>query len=145
VRSTAVLALAASLLLAACETTIPLQRGQLSSLARDSRPADIDAAIGKSTAKWTFNLEQGGRSYAVRVFELRVGSSTQMMTICTPGCIVVPTQVPVNADFALVQVTDTKQLHAWGTLEELAKDADPAVSSLAAPIRERIAALAKAK
>jgi hypothetical protein len=44
-----------------------------------------------------------------------------------------------------VQGSESKQLLAWGTLEELAKDADPAVSGLAAPVRERIAALEKAK
>jgi type II secretory pathway component PulJ len=144
-RKPVVVTLLASLLLGACATVVPLQRAQLASLSRDSRPAEIEAAIGQATAKWSFNLDHAGRSHAVRVFDLRVGSSTQMMTICTPNCFIVPTQVPVNATFVLVQGAESKQLLAWGTLEELAKDADPAVSGLAAPVRERIAALEKAK
>jgi hypothetical protein len=139
-------ALAAALLLSACATVTPLSRSQLAALSRDTPAAEVEAAIGKGTARHSFEMQHDGRALAVRVFDLVVGSRTQMMTICTPNCMFIPTQVPVNTTFVLVQNADTaRALVAWGTLEELAKDSDGRISTMAAPIRDRVAALEKAR
>jgi hypothetical protein len=137
--------LAAALLLSACASTVPLSRNQLATLSAESRPAEVEAAIGQSTPKHTFTLDTPAGPMAVRVFNLLIGSRSQMMTVCTPNCMLIPTQVPVTTDFVIVQQADSKALRAWGTLEEIGKDADPRVSALAAPIRERVAALERSR
>ncbi len=65
------------------------------------------------------------------------------MVVCTPNCMPIATQVPVTADYAVIQALPARSLHAWGTLEELSKDADPAVSGLMPPLKQRLAELQK--
>jgi hypothetical protein len=59
--------------------------------------------------------------------------------VCTPNCIPIFVTVPVTTEYVVVQRMPSKQLHAWGTLEELSKDPDSAVSSIMPIVKARFA------
>ncbi|MCB4809742.1 hypothetical protein LG204_00245 [Methylovorus menthalis] len=137
-------ALAAFILgLTACAGTTPLQRAQLSSLSRTANSTEVDSAIANATPQQQFEFQQENNRYYVRTFNLQTGTRTEMMTLCTPACMVIPMEVPVFAEYAILQELPQKNLLAWGTLEELSKDPDEKISGLMPRLKEQLAAQTK--
>lgn len=123
-------------LLTAC-APVPLQRAQIGGLARDSSPADVDRVLGKATAVAQTEFAAGGQSFRARHYRLQSGTKQEMTMVCTPTCIPIFVAVPITAEYVVIQRLPSQQLHAWGTLEELSKDPDDAVSTLMPTVKAR--------
>ncbi|PZP33381.1 MAG: hypothetical protein DI603_08400 [Roseateles depolymerans] len=135
--------LALSLLLTACATTRPVNQAQLAALSPQMTAADVERTLGDATPLLSFEMPYGAQRAAVRQFNVVVGSRTEMMTVCTPNCMVIPTQVAVTAPLVVMQGLPERRLLAWGTLEQLSKDASPEQNAVATEVRARMAAAAK--
>lgn len=132
-------------LLGGCASNVPLQRGQIDALTRDTRPADVEQILGKATPIAQTDVQAGDRHYNARRYQLQTGSRQDMTMVCTPICIAIPITVPVMVEYVLIQRMPGKELLAWGTPEELSKDADSEVSSLMPTVKQRLEAAASKK
>lgn len=138
-RSTAVIAASVVLsLLTGCATTVPLQRGQVDAISRDTRPDAVDQMLGKATPTAEFDFPSDAATLRVRHYLLQTGSRQEMSMVCTPACFPVFYAVPVTAPYLVMQRLPSHELYAWGTLEELSKDPDPAVSSIMPGVKARL-------
>jgi hypothetical protein len=135
----------ASVLLAACAQSVPLQRAQIDSLARDTKASDVDRVLAGATVVAQSEIVDNEKAFLARHYRLVTGSRQEMTMVCTPNCFPIFITVPVTADYVVIQRLPLKELHAWGTLEELSKDADPAVSSLMPAVKERFSESRKKK
>lgn len=133
-----VLGLAALLALAGCATTVPLQRGQVDALTRESAPAVVEQALGKATPTAAFELTAEGNPHFVRRYLLQTGARQEMTMVCTTFCFPVFFDVPIMMDYVLVQRLPSKAMHAWGSVEELSKDQDAAVSNMMPALKARL-------
>ena len=127
------------IILTACAQSIPLQRAQIDSLNKDSQASEIDRVLGGATVTSQTEFTHAGQSYFVRHYSLVTGSRQDMTMVCSPTCFPIFIVVPITAEYVVIQKMPSRKLHAWGTLEELSKDADPAVSSLMPTVKERYA------
>ncbi|MBI5259074.1 MAG: hypothetical protein HY855_21395 [Burkholderiales bacterium] len=134
------LALAAfvSVLLVACAAPVPLQRAQAGALSRDSAPGDVERILGNASVVAQAEFAVDDKPFLARHYRLLTGSRQQMTMVCTPVCIPIFVTVPVTTDYAVIQRLPSKALHAWGTLEELSKDPDAAVSSIMPTVKARL-------
>ncbi len=55
-----------ALLLGACASNVPLYRAQIGQITKDSTPDDLERTLGKATPRAQFELQAGGKAYAVR-------------------------------------------------------------------------------
>jgi hypothetical protein len=67
-----------------------------------------------------------------------------MTMVCAPACFPVVYSVPVLVEYVVIQRLPGKELLAWGTPEELSKDADIEVSALMPTVKQRLEAAAAA-
>jgi hypothetical protein len=132
-----------SVVLAGCASTVPLYRGQVDTLARDTRPAELEQILGKATAFAQADVQMGERRYLARRYQLQTGTRQEMTVVCTPTCIPISIAVPVLVEYVLIQRQPGGELLAWGTPEELSKDADTEVSSIMPMVKQRLEANAK--
>lgn len=123
-------------LLTAC-APVPLQRGQIGGLARDSSPADVDRVLGKATVVAQTEFLVADKSFRARHYRLQSGTKQEMTMVCTPTCIPIFVPVPITAEYVVIQRLPSQTLHAWGTLEELSKDPDASVSSIMPVVKAR--------
>lgn len=129
-----------------CASSVPLYRGQIDAITRDSPPATVEQTLGKATPSAQFEFTANGNSYFVRHYALQTGTRQEMTMVCTPTCIPIFIHVPVTAPYLIVQRLPTRAMHAWGTIEELSKDADPSISSIMPALKVQLeAALAEKK
>jgi hypothetical protein len=138
------LSLLVFVLLVGCAGSVPLQRGQIDALTKDTRPADIEQILGKATATAQTDVQAGERQYNARRYQLQTGSRQEMTMVCTPGCFPIFITVPVMVEYVVIQRLPGKELLAWGTPEELSKDADVEVSALMPTVKQRLEAAAVA-
>jgi hypothetical protein len=124
-------------LISACASSVPLQRAQVGAITRGSDPADVDRTLAGSTPLASYELNVNGKSYLARHFNLLTGTRQEMTMICTPTCIASPITVPITAQYVVLQNLPARSMHAWGTLEELSKDADPEVSAMMPTVKKR--------
>lgn len=134
------LAVAAILALAGCASTVPLQRGQLNSLSRESEPVAVEQALGKATPTAQFEVTAEGKPYFIRRYLLQTGSRQEMTVMCTPMCIPISYDVPIMTQYLVVQRLPARTMHAWGSVEELSKDQDPDVSGMMPMVKARLEA-----
>lgn len=132
-----------SAFLAGCASTVPLYRGQVDTLTRDTRPAELEQVLGKATARAQADVQLGDRRYLARRFLLQTGTRQEMTVVCTPACIAIPITVPILVEYVVIQRQPGGELLAWGTPEELSKDADAEVSSIMPMVKQQLEANAK--
>lgn len=142
-RSTIIAVLA---MLVGCATTVPLQRGQIDAINRDATPDAVEQTLGRATPTAQFEFTANDNPFFVRHYLLQTGSRMESQTVCTDTCFPVFYSVPVTAQYLVVQRLPSRAMHAWGTIEELSKDAEPSVSSIMPALKARLeAALAEKK
>lgn len=124
------LLLAATLTLAGCMGTVPLQRAQTANLSSGASAADVESAVGKASVLLAHDFESGGKRYLARHYALQTGARQEMMVVCTPNCMAIPTAVPVNTPYVVVYEAASQKLIAWGTIEELSRSPDDSISAL---------------
>ena len=134
----ALVVVAAAALAAACATTVPLQRAQIGALAKETPPGDVERILDKATVVAQTEIVANERPYLARHYRLLTGTRQEMTMVCTPTCIPIFVTVPVTSDYVVIQRMPAKELHAWGTLEELSKDSDTAVSSIMPIVKARL-------
>jgi hypothetical protein len=135
--------LLASVFLTGCASTVPLYRGQVDTLTRDTRPADLQQILGKATATSQADVQMGERRYLARRYQLQTGMRQEVSVVCTPTCLAIPVSVPVLVAYVVIQRQPGGELLAWGTPEELSKDADTEVSALMPTVKQQLEANAK--
>lgn len=128
-----------SILLTACAQSVPLQRTQIDSLNKDTKSSEVDRVLAGATVVAQSEFVEGEVSFIARHYRLVTGSRQEMTMVCTPNCFPIFITVPVTAEYVVIQRMPARDLHAWGTLEELSKDADPAISSLMPTVKQRYA------
>jgi hypothetical protein len=132
--------------LVGCATSIPLQRGQIDSITRDSSPAAVDQTLGKATPTAQFEFTANGDPFFVRHYMLQTGMRQEMTVACTPICFPIAYSVPITVPYLVVQRLPSRAMHAWGAIEELSKDTDPTISSIMPALKVKLeAALAEKK
>ncbi len=130
--------------LVGCAGSVPLQRGQIDSITRETRPADLEQILGKATPVAQTDVTAGERQYNARRYQLQTGTRQDMTMVCTPACFPIMITVPVLVEYVVIQRMPGKELLAWGTPEELSKDADVEVSALMPTVKQRLEAAAAA-
>lgn len=138
-------ALAMAAILGGCASSVPLQQGQVGAITRDAAPTQIDQALGQATVVAQYEFKEGEGQYTARHYNLQTGTQQQMTMVCTPTCIPIFITVPVLTEYVVIQTLPERKVHAWGTLEELSKDADPSVSGLMPTVKQRLADAKAAK
>jgi hypothetical protein len=58
--------------------------------------------------------------------------------VCTTFCFPVMYDIPITTQYLLLQRLPSRALYAWGTIEELSKDTDPAVSAMMPALKVRL-------
>lgn len=137
--------LACAVAITGCAGMVPLQRAQVAAISRDTAPAELDRVLAQATAVAQVEFQEGGKAYMARHYHLQTGSRQEMTMVCTPTCVPIFIQVPVTERYVVIQNLPARSVHAWGTLEELSKDADPAVSSLMPALKQRLTEAEKKK
>jgi hypothetical protein len=137
------LALLLFVLLTGCASSVPLQRGQIDALSRDTRPSELEQILGQATATSQTEVQSGEQHYSARRYSLQTGSRQDMTMVCTPMCIPIMITVPVMVEYVVIQRLPGRELLAWGTPEELSKDADIEVSALMPMVKQRLEAAAR--
>jgi hypothetical protein len=137
------LALLLFVLLTGCASSIPLQRGQIDTLSRDTRPNELEQILGQATATSQTDVQSGGQQYSARRYNLQTGTRQDMTMVCTPLCIPIMITVPVMVEYVVIQRMPGKELLAWGTPEQLSKDANAEVSALMPVVKQRLEAAGK--
>lgn len=132
------LALIALVALAGCASNIPLQRTQVDAITRETRPAELEQILAKATVAAQTEVLSQEQRYNARLFRLQTGTRQDMSMVCTPFCIPIMITVPVVAQYVVIQRLPEKELVAWGTPEELSKDADPRVSALMPQVKQQL-------
>jgi hypothetical protein len=131
--------------LTACASSVPLQRGQIGALSKDSTPTEVDRALANATMIAQVEFAAGGKSYLARHYNLLTGTRQEMTVICSPVCTPVFYPVQITAEYAVIQRMPSKAMLAWGTLEELSKDSDPEISDLMPQLKTEFEAAKKKK
>lgn len=126
--------------LVGCATSVPLQRGQVSAITRDSPPAAVEQTLGKATPTAQFEFTANGNPFFVRQYLLQTGTRQNMTMVCTPHCLPIFYDEPVMAQYLVVQRLPSRAMHAWGTIEELSKDAEPSISSIMPALKVQLEA-----
>jgi hypothetical protein len=134
-----------ALLLTACAGVVPLQRGQTAGLNKQATPAEVDAFVGKATITANHVFSSQGQSWDARHYNLQTGSTQQMTMVCAPTCMPIFITVPVVDSYVLVFDSPARHLFAWGTLEELSRSPDEAVSAIMPDLKQSHALALQAK
>ncbi len=134
----AVIVLVATIMLTACASNIPLQRAQIGALTKESLPDEVDRVLGNATVVARTEFTANGGDFIARHFRLLTGSRQEMTMVCTPVCFPMFFTVPITTDYVVIQRSPSMELHAWGTLEELSKDPDDAVSSIMPTVKAEL-------
>jgi len=122
--------LCCALLLSACAGVVPMQRDQTSALVRNAPDSEVNRLIGNASITATHVFDSQGKTWEARHYNLQTGSRQQMTMVCTPNCMPVFYTVAVTDAYVLVFDAPTRHLFAWGTLEELSRSPDEAVSAI---------------
>jgi hypothetical protein len=138
-RRATIIAVFASLV--GCATSVPLQRGQIDAISRDSLPAAVEQTLGRATPTAQFEFTANDNPLFVRHYLLQTGTRQEMSMVCTTFCFPVFYDVPVTVQYLVVQRLPSRAMHAWGTIEELSKDAEPGVSSIMPGLKARLEAV----
>lgn len=121
-----------------CASTVPLKRTQVSEISREVSSAELDRILGNATVLSQVEVRANNRDYFVRNYKLQTGIRSETSVICTPICIPVITQVPVTAEYVIIQNLPNRTVFAWGTLEELSKDPDTSVNSIMPVVKQKL-------
>lgn len=119
--------------LAACATP-PITMDQIAGIERGQEVTSVQQLLGNEPER---HIETSieGRSYAIDLYRMQTGTSTQASVVCGKDyCTPYTYTVPVSAPFAFLYEGD--RLMTWGFLEELNKSEDPLVPRLAEELRE---------
>lgn len=122
---------------AGCVATVPLQRAQTDALSKEAHAGEVDRILGSATVVAQTEVSAGEKLYFARRYRLLTGTRQQMSMICAPTCYPTFTTVAVTSDYVVIQRMPSKELHAWGTFEELSKDPDSAVSAIMPAVKAR--------
>lgn len=118
--------------LAGCAGYMPLQRTQTALLSQGSSEAQVQAIIGKATLLAGHEFSVDGQRYLARHYDLQTGTRQQMSMRCNRrrGCVPMYYDLPITDAYVVVYRQPAQQLYAWGTLEELSRSPDDAVSRI---------------
>lgn len=138
--------IAAMVTLVGCSTSVPLQRSQVDALSRDALPVVVEQTLGRATPTAQFEFTANNNPFFVRHYLLQTGRRQESTMVCSTFCFPVVYDVPVTAPYLVVQRLPSREMHAWGTVEELSKDIDPDVSSMMPALKAQLeVALAEKK
>lgn len=130
--------IAALATLVGCSPAIPLQRKQVDALSRETLPAAVEQTLGRATPTAQFEFIANGNSFLVRHYLLQTGLKKLPIMMCTPSCFTLIRDEPITTQYLVVQRLPSRAMHAWGTVEELSKDADPGISSMMPALKARL-------
>lgn len=125
-----VISVVAILVLTACAPVVPLQRDQTASLTKGASIHDIEKNLGKATVALSYEFDSNGNRYLANHYDLQTGTRQEMGMMCTPVCIPYPIYIPVTAAYVMIYDAMSKQLFAWGMVEELSRSPDEGVSAI---------------
>lgn len=125
-------------LMAGCSTPVHLQQAQIGGLGRDSAPAEVDRVLGNATLVARSEFTADGQGFLARQYRLQTGTNQEMTMVCSPACIPIFVQVPITADYFIIQRMPSLAMHAWGTPEQLSKDPNEAISSIMPTVKARL-------
>ncbi|HEY1181981.1 MAG TPA: hypothetical protein VGE56_06745 [Rhodocyclaceae bacterium] len=126
-------------LLVGCATNVPLQRDQVAAISRETTPTELDRILAKATLVSEFEFDTSKGRFNARNYNLQTGVQSSGTVVCSPACFYVPIYIPVLTQYVVIQRLPSRSLFAWGTLEELSKDPDDAVSSVMPVLKQRLA------
>lgn len=121
-----------------CAPVVPLQRAQIGAITREAAPSELDRVLAHATVLTQFEFEADTKPYLVRRYNLLTGTRQEMSMVCTQFCFPIYITVPITSEYVVVQRLPSKTVFAWGTLEELSKDADPEVSGMMPIMKARL-------
>lgn len=127
-----------AMLIAGCATPVHLQQAQVGSLGRESAPAEVDRVLGNATLVARSEFKANGQDFLARQYRLQTGTNQEMTMVCTPACMPIFIQVPITADYLIIQRIPGLTMHAWGTPEQLSKDPDEAIASIMPTVKARL-------
>lgn len=128
----------ASSVLSACAIPVALQPNQIGDLSKNTSATELETKLGKATPNKQVEFSENNTNYLARQYLLQVGSRTEMRIMCTPNCFAYPDTVAVHNPYLVIQTLPTKELFAWGTLEELSKSPDSAISSIMPLLKQKL-------
>ncbi|MDQ1831347.1 hypothetical protein [Massilia scottii] len=117
-------------MLAGCATNVPLQRAQLGLIGDMTSPAELNSIIGKATVSAEYDFDSHANRYRARHLSLQTGTTQTSTVVCAPSCFPISIDVPVLAQFVLLQEQPSLKLIGWGTIEELSKSTDDRIASV---------------
>jgi len=122
----------AAVLLAGCTTYIPLQRQQTAHISRGADQAQIDRIIGNATLSVSHRFTANDQQYFAKHYDLQTGTRQQMNMRCNRRRVCTPIfyDIPIYDTYVVVFDQPSGTVFTWGTLEELSRSPDDAVSSI---------------
>jgi len=134
------------LMLTACVSYQPLHRAQTANLSSGISSANASSIIGSATLLASHTFESGGQEYRADHYDLLTGTRQQMYTHCPSRrrtCFPVIQNIPITDSYVVIYQSATDKVVAWGTVEELSRSPDNAVSDLMPNLKASYARLPK--
>ncbi len=132
-------------LVSGCAVNVPLQRTQTAALAKGASIADVERVVGKSTPIASHSFSSQGKAFDARHYYVQTGTKQQMQMVCAPTCFPIFISVPVTDAYVMVFEAPKQQLFAWGTLEELSRSPDEAISAIMPDLKKSYDVVRQAK
>lgn len=118
-------------LLAGCVSAPPLSRTQLNAVQRGDTLAAVRQNIKPESVNLEYRFSANDRDYLAQHYRVETGITESTTVVCTPGCFPVPIIIPIFTPYVIVYEADPPQrVLSYGTIEELSKNPDDAVSSV---------------
>jgi len=140
------LALSAVLMLSACVSYQPLHRTQTANLSKGISSADAVRIMGSATLLASYTFESGQQQYRADHYDLLTGTRQQMYTHCPSrrrACFPVIQNIPITDAYVVIYQSAADKVFAWGTVEELSRSPDNAISDLMPALKAAYAQQAK--
>ena len=133
--------------LTACKTAPPLHQMQVDKISTSTSNNQLNELLISNKPKYEFSHLFREKNYNVRIYDLVVGTNVQFIPVCLPttGCMQIMVDVPVNADYAIIQELPELNLIGWGKFEELSKSDDENTNAIMLEIKNKVAELSKEK
>jgi hypothetical protein len=136
------------LFLTSCKTTTPpLYQAQVDKISVSTSNSELNELLLQNKPKYEFSQLFREKNYNVRIYDLVVGTDVQFIPVCLPttGCMQIMVDVPVNAEYAIIQELPKLSLFSWGKFEELSKSNDENVNLMMVEIKNKVTELSKEK
>lgn len=134
--------------LTSCKTTTPpLYQAQVDKISSGTNNSQLNELLMSNKAKYEFSHLFREKNYNVRIYDLVVGTDVQFIPVCLPttGCMQIMVDVPVTAEYAIIQEMPELNLAGWGKFEELSKSDDEKINAMMLEVKSKVLELSKEK